>query len=215
MKIKIRRSCQSDIEQIYDLHARCFSQSDHWYKSNIGHYLDNGIVIETKDTNKIIGVLLQGSITPCNQAFNADNSSSNFSLFASTDTDTNTDQETQTKTNTGLGYKADEFNPINDTGKFFLTNSLQFKELYGIVMLCIDNDFRGKGLGKKLIEKHWQDNSNKILCLNTRRSNISAYTLYKKMGYEHIAFIKNKYFQPNEDSIFMIKDLTQTVESVK
>jgi len=63
-------------------------------------------------------------------------------------------------------------------------------------------------LAKKLIEKHWQDNPNKILCLNTRRSNINAYSLYKKMGYEHIALIKNKYFLPTEDSIFMIKDLS-------
>ena len=28
------------------------------------------------------------------------------------------------------------------------------------------------------------------------------------MGYEHVAYIKNKYFLPNEDAIFMINDLT-------
>ena len=196
MKIKIRRSCQSDLDKVYDLHAKCFSQSDHWYKSNIRQYLDNGIVVETKDSNKIIGILLQGSITPCNQDL------SDFSLFASTDVN----QENTNKQDTD--YKADEFIPVNDTGKLFLEKSIHFKELYGIVMVCIDSEYRGKGLAQKLIEKHWQDNSNKVLCLNTRRSNINAYSLYKKMGYEHIALIKNKYFLPTEDSIFMIKDLS-------
>lgn len=196
MKIKIRRSCQSDLDKVYDLHAKCFSQSDHWYKSNIRQYLDNGIVVETKDSNKIIGILLQGSITPCNQDL------SDFSLFASTDVN----QENTNKQDTD--YKADEFIPVNDTGKLFLEKSIHFKELYGIVMVCIDSEYRGKGLAQKLIEKHWQNNSNKVLCLNTRRSNINAYSLYKKMGYEHIALIKNKYFLPTEDSIFMIKDLS-------
>ena len=196
MKIKIRRSCQSDLDKVYDLHAKCFSQSDHWYKSNIRQYLDNGIVVETKDSNKIIGILLQGSITPCNQDL------SDFSLFASTDVN----QENTSKQDTD--YKADEFIPVNDTGKLFLEKSIHFKELYGIVMVCIDSEYRGKGLAQKLIEKHWQDNANKVLCLNTRRSNINAYSLYKKMGYEHIALIKNKYFLPTEDSIFMIKDLS-------
>jgi ribosomal protein S18 acetylase RimI-like enzyme len=73
-------------------------------------------------------------------------------------------------------------------------------------MICIDPKYRGKGLAKKLIEKHWKDNNNKLVCLNTRKSNITAFMLYKSMGYEHIAYIKNKYFLPTEDSIFMIKD---------
>ena len=202
MKIKIRRSCQSDLDKVYDLHVKCFSQSDHWYKSNIRHYLDNGIVVETKDSNKIIGILLQGSITPCNQDLNVENSSTDFSLFAPT----NTNQENTSKQESD--YKADEFIPVNDTGKLFLEKSIHIKELYGIVMICVDSEYRGKGLAQKLIEKHWQDNPKKILALNTRGSNINAYSLYKKMGYEHIALIKNKYFLPTEDSIFMIKNLS-------
>jgi ribosomal protein S18 acetylase RimI-like enzyme len=42
----------------------------------------------------------------------------------------------------------------------------------------------------------------------TRQSNSNAYELYKSMGYIQIAIIKNKYFLPSEDSIFMIKHLT-------
>jgi ribosomal protein S18 acetylase RimI-like enzyme len=76
------------------------------------------------------------------------------------------------------------------------------------MMICIDPKYRSKGLAKKLIQKHFDDNKNKIVCLNTRRSNLCAYKLYQTMGYEHISYIKNKYFLPTEDSIFMIKDLS-------
>lgn len=176
MKIKLRRSTQTDLDNVYDLHTKCFNNADYWYKSNIQHYLDNGIIIEIKDTNVVIGILLQGNITPCNKKM-----------------DINTDIE----------YKEDIFELINDKGN----NFDPYKEYYGIVMICIDPKYRGKGLGKKLIQTHFDDNKNKIICLNTRRSNINAYQLYKKMGYEHIAFIKNKYFLPSEDSVFMIKNL--------
>jgi ribosomal protein S18 acetylase RimI-like enzyme len=183
MKVKIRRSNQADLEQVYQLQLKCFAINDQWYKSNIKHYLDSGVVIVCRESGTLIGVLLQGPITPCNQKYNIE------------DINNNTD------------YKEDIFEPVNDLGRFFFNELMHFKELYGIVMICIDPDFRGRGLGKKLIEKHWYDNPGKIVCLNTRRSNISAYSLYKSMGYEHIAFIKNKYFLPTEDSVFMVKDL--------
>ena len=175
MKIKLRRSIQTDLENIYELHTKCFNNSDQWYRSNIQHYLDNGILIEIKETNEIIGILLQGNITPCNKKM-----------------DMNTDQE----------YKEDIFEPVCDKGKIFDP----YEEYYGIVMICVHPSFRGKGLAKKLIEKHFEDNKDITVCINTRRSNINAYQLYKKMGYEHLAFIKNKYFLPSEDSIFMIKE---------
>jgi ribosomal protein S18 acetylase RimI-like enzyme len=175
MKIKLRRSMQSDLEKIYQLHTECFNNSsDHWYRSNIQHYLDNGILVEIKETNTIIGILLQGNITPCNKKMN-ESIENNYE---------------------------DIFEPINETGQKFDP----YKEYYGIVMICIHPNYRGKGLAKKLIDKHFDDNKNIVLCLNTRKSNVNAYQLYKNMGYEHIALIKNKYFFPIEDSIFMIKN---------
>ena len=196
MKVKFRRSCQDDLESVYELHTKCFASSDQWYKSNIKHYLDNGIIIELK--NKLIGVLLQGPITACNQKFNIDELDEQIHKVKS-------------------GYQEDIFEPINETGTLFLKNNIHFKELYGIVMICIQPEFRGKGLAKKLIDKHFQDTNNhnhsKVICLNTRKTNINAYLLYKKMGYQHIAYIKNKYFFPNEDSIFMIKDLSETTNN--
>lgn len=181
MKIKIRRSLQSDLDSVYILHTKCFEQTDCWYKSAIRNYLDRGIVIENKENSEIIGVLLQGMITPCNRASSKD---------------LNNGEE-----------KDDIFEPVEEIGKLFLENSAQYKDIYGILMICIHSDFRGKGLAKKLIEKHYADNPDRVLCLNTRRSNLNAFNLYLKMGYTHIACIKNKYFLPNEDSMFMIRDI--------
>jgi ribosomal protein S18 acetylase RimI-like enzyme len=175
MKVKIRRTTNDDLDSIYELHTKCFSQNDYWYKSAIKNYIDTGIVVE--NNSKIIGVLLQGSITPCNK---------DSELF---------------------GKNIDIFEPVNIYGKDFYNNKQQFMEIQGIMMICIDPKYRGKGLAKKLIEIHFKDNIDKLVCLNTRRTNINAYSLYKTMGYQHIGFIKNKYFLPDEDSIFMIKQL--------
>ena len=73
MKFKIRRSSQEDLTNIFDLHTRCFASTDCWYMSAIKPYLNNGIVIvhTDTDTNKLVGVLLQGSIKPCNRKFDS------------------------------------------------------------------------------------------------------------------------------------------------
>jgi ribosomal protein S18 acetylase RimI-like enzyme len=170
MKVKIRKSLLTDLDGIYQLNTECFKLTDQWYRAIISNYLNKGIVIENTETQKIIGVLLEGDISACNPKLN--------------------------------GYKPDIFESINKDIEFD-----KFENNPGIVMICIHPDFRGKKLAQKLIEKHFSRNKDKIVCLHTRRSNINAYSLYKKMGYEHIAYIKNKYFQPNEDSIFMIKKL--------
>lgn len=176
MKVIIRKSTNKDLEKIYNLQCRCFTKEDAWYKSSVANYLRDGIVVEAE--NEIIAVLLQGKMTPCDKKFSY----------------------------MDCNYKEDIFEPVSETGNYFLENNLHFEEIHSIVMICVDESYRGKGLAKKLIEKHFSGNKGKIVCLNTRRTNINAYHLYKKMGYEHIAYIKNKYFLPDEDSIFMIKD---------
>ena len=189
MKLTFRRGCSSDLDNVYNLHLRCFTPTDCWYKSSIRSYLEKSILIEIEETKQIIGLLLQGFMTPCNKKFNIDDIE-----FGKSD------------------YKEDIFEPINTDGEYFYKNNLQYKPIFGISMICVDSNYRGNGLATKLIEKHFKDNSNKLVCLNTRKSNINAYRLYQKMGYNHIAFIKNKYFLPTEDSSFMIKDLTKNHE---
>lgn len=180
MKVKIRRATNDDLNGIYELHIKCFAQTDQWYKANIIDCLKRGIVVVLN--NKIIGVLLQGMIRACDLP--------QRSLHNNSET------------------HMDIFEPLNENGQLFRGNNLEHTEFNGIVMICVDPKYRSKGLAKKLIEKHWNDNLNKIVCLDTRRTNIKAISLYKFLGYDHIAYIKNKYYLPNEDSCFMIKDLT-------
>ncbi len=177
MKVKFRRSNVKDIDNIYLLNQICFDVNDQWYKSIIGNYINDGIVIEYN--NSIIGVLLQGSIRPCNKP-----------LFENDKYD-----------------KVDKFIPNCISGEIFMKNKLHEEELYGIVMICVHPNFRGKGLAKKLIQKHFNDNENVLLCLHTRESNTNAIKLYLSMGYKHIANIQNKYYLPDEDSVFMIKEI--------
>lgn len=177
MIVKLRSSNINDIDKIYELQLKCFSSNDTWYKCIISQYINSGIVIEFNDN--IIGVLLEGDIIPCNKKY----------YFLNTET-----------------YKEDIFEPININGNNFLNNNIQYETHYGIVMICIDNNYRNKKLAQKLILAHFNKNINKQICLTTRKSNINAYNLYLKMGYEHIANIKNKYFLPDEDAIFMIKN---------
>ena len=170
MKVKIRSSQVSDLDQIFELHKLCFNSGDHWYKQFISQQLDTGIIVEgnKKDKNIIIGILLQGDIIP-----------------------------TENK---------DNFDPASDSGKLILQEEYYSKAIHGITMVCIHPDYRKKGLAKKLIDKHHTMNKNKLLCLNVRKSNESAINLYKKMGYEYSATIKEQYYHPTEDSLFMIKN---------
>jgi len=179
MKLQLRRSNQNDLDKVHELQSQCFDTSDQMYRSNLQHYLNDGILLEDIGANKLIGVLLQGFITPCNNDIKL------------------TLDEPDTGTNNNI-IKVD----INKCNEFDF-----YKEHYGIVMLCVDSEYRKHGYAQKLIEKHFNDN-NVSSCLNTRKTNINAIELYKKMGYEHIAYIKDNYFFPNADSTFMIKEKT-------
>lgn len=98
----------------------------------------------------------------------------------------------------------ENFEVVNKSGDIFVENNLHLESIPSITMLCVMPDYRGKGLAKKLIEIHSKNNQDDVVCLYTRKSN-PAFNLYVKLGYEHIATVKNKYFQPNEDGYFMIK----------
>ena len=154
-------------------------------------HLENGIIIEVAN-DKIIGVLLQDYITPCNKKIKLEDQESN-----------------DYKEDIFVNKISDNIN-INTIATDFIKNNKQYTPIYGIIMICIDPLYRRHGLAKKLIQKHFIDNENKhnMLCLNARQSNSNAHELYKSMGYIQIAIIKNKYFLPSEDSVFMIKNLT-------
>jgi ribosomal protein S18 acetylase RimI-like enzyme len=185
MNSVIRKTNINDLNDVYNLHLKCFDISDQWYKYIISQHLNDGFVIELTENKKIIGILLQGIIIPC------ENINSTKDIFG---------EEILNNDN----IDNENFISLNKTGDIFIQNMEHIKKQYGIIMLCIDPLYRGKGLATKLINIHIKKNPNKLLCLNTRKSNIVAYELYKKIGYNNIAYIKNKYYLPTEDSQFMI-----------
>jgi ribosomal protein S18 acetylase RimI-like enzyme len=98
------------------------------------------------------------------------------------------------------------FEPVNEIGQKFLDDKKNKQSTFGIALIFTDNNFRKKGFGEILINKHFELNKNRTVCLNTRVSNTNSISLYKKVGYNHIANIKNYYNYPSEDSVFMIKE---------
>lgn len=176
MKVVLRQSNVNDLEAIYSLQTKCFIKSEHWYRNAIQNYLSNGYVLE---------IILQDNKNKIvGVLLHGEIIACNEGLF----------------NNSG-----DVFVPMNDYGKYFMANNLQKKPMEGITMVCIHPKFRNKGLAQKLINKYHDDNQDKELCLNTRASN-PAFNLYIKMGYIHVGTIKDKYFLPTEDSLFMIKN---------
>ena len=85
------------------------------------------------------------------------------------------------------------FYPINDLGQKFLDDNKNKSPIFGIVLIFTDDKFRKKGLAEMLINKHFELNKNQTLCLNTRTTNSDSISLYKKVGYEHIANIERYY----------------------
>lgn len=77
-----------------------------------------------------------------------------------------------------------------------------------IVDIIIDDNFKGKGYGYKLLKKAIEiiDNTNVLnITLEVNKNNLSAINLYKKVGFEICAERKNYY--EGQDGYLMIKDL--------
>jgi ribosomal protein S18 acetylase RimI-like enzyme len=79
------------------------------------------------------------------------------------------------------------------------------KPMRGIMMICVNPSFQSKGLATRLITRYHEDNKNIPLCLNTRLTNKNAINLYKKMGYQEYGVVRDKYFNPTEDCLFMYR----------
>ena len=71
VSIKIRKGLIEDLEGIFECHKLCFEKGDYWYKSIIQQNLKDSYVIEKIEATGekiIVGVLLQGDITPCDSS---------------------------------------------------------------------------------------------------------------------------------------------------
>ena len=191
----IRKTTNNDLNEIYDLHIKCFDTADCLYKATFISLLANGIVIEKE--NKIVSFLSQELLSPCDMLplsmESIDNTNDNYleNIIENT--------TTQIKK-----YDLDNFIPVNEIGiKFKNDNNLHIKPMYGISLIFVEKEFRNTGIASTMINYHIEHNT-KPLCLHVRKSNIEAISLYEKLGYIHISDIKNKYYNPTEDSSFYI-----------
>ncbi len=97
------------------------------------------------------------------------------------------------------------FEEENIEGVIVFSRVLDECELLNFAVL---KESRGKGIGKELLtlslSNEFLQNSN--IYLEVRKSNSSAISLYKKMGFETIGTRKKYYENPQEDAVLMKLD---------
>lgn len=76
-------------------------------------------------------------------------------------------------------------------------------DVYEIIKVGVGEEYRGRGLGKLLIEKAFE--SIKVdLMLEVRESNSSAIKLYEKIGFKKIGLRKGYYGDTGEDALILV-----------
>jgi ribosomal protein S18 acetylase RimI-like enzyme len=95
----------------------------------------------------------------------------------------------------------------SDMLSYFNDNNLDNMLL--IWSLSVDPAYRNKGIGQAMIQllfdKITENKIDKHLYLQVRKSNVTAYNLYKKMGFINETIIDDYYHNPTEDAIIMMK----------
>jgi ribosomal-protein-alanine N-acetyltransferase len=73
-----------------------------------------------------------------------------------------------------------------------------------IINMAVRPDHRGKGIGKKLMEKVL--NKKDVFFLEVRVSNLPALGLYEKYGFKKVGLRKKYYADNNEDAYIMRRE---------
>ena len=85
--------------------------------------------------------------------------------------------------------------------------------LFELDRICILNNARGKGIGKKLVQELVKDASkwyNKMdsqirkLYLLTHEDNIDAHSFYEKVGFVHETTLKDHYYKNQDERVYTI-----------
>jgi ribosomal-protein-alanine N-acetyltransferase len=75
--------------------------------------------------------------------------------------------------------------------------------------IAVSPDFRRKGIAESLIEaliSFLRERGSRCLILEVRASNVSAITLYEKLGIHEIGRRRNYYRNPKEDALILRKE---------
>ncbi|MFC1730948.1 GNAT family N-acetyltransferase [candidate division KSB1 bacterium] len=100
----------------------------------------------------------------------------------------------------GILYAQQE-NPINNEEGI---------EKWVIVIVAVDPEFTGKGVGSKLlseIEKEAAERNAKKMFVYTNKNDIEVIDFYRKNGYEDAGWIKDYQYGKNNSAVFLLKYL--------
>ena len=125
------------------------------------------------------------------------------------------------KENFSDGWTDEMFYSAFNTGRFFGFKIENESEIVGFITYSITDDssdlesivvkadYRGKGLGKLLIENYLnsaKEKGVKNFFLEVRKSNLTAISLYEKSGYKVINERK-KYYADGENALVLKKEI--------
>ena len=95
----------------------------------------------------------------------------------------------------------------------WLMHGLPKHGLFELDRICILSEARGKGVGRKLVDKlidnasKWYDNeSEKIrkLYLLTHEDNKNAHSFYEKVGFSHETTLKDHYYKDQDERVYVM-----------
>ena len=95
----------------------------------------------------------------------------------------------------------------------WLMHGLPKHGLFELDRICILSDARGKGIGRKLVDKlildarKWYDKegeSIRKLYLLTHEDNKNAHIFYEKVGFVHDATLKDHYYKNQNERVYVI-----------
>ena len=95
----------------------------------------------------------------------------------------------------------------------WLMHGLPKHGLFELDRICILSDARGKGVGRKLVDKlildarKWYDKegeSIRKLYLLTHEDNKNAHVFYEKVGFVHDATLKDHYYKNQNERVYVI-----------
>lgn len=84
-------------------------------------------------------------------------------------------------------------------------------DAYEIIRIAVLPEYRGRGIGEKLIKEavdFIKEKGIENIFLEVREGNAAARKLYEKSGFEECGVRKNYYSNPKENGIIMIKRLS-------
>jgi len=95
----------------------------------------------------------------------------------------------------------------------WLMHGLPKHGLFELDRICILSDARGKGVGRKLVDKlildarKWYDKegeSIRKLYLLTHEDNKNAHVFYEKVGFVHDATLKDHYYKNQDERVYVM-----------